>query len=140
VSDTVQRLQDRVDQLLNVLGAHQSLTDRLRAVYGLDVEVAVMFGMLYRRDFVTRDGLYTVMYEDRPECDWPEEKVLDVHLFKLRKAIQGSGIEIVTKWGAGWSMPAASKALVKEKLEAQDIEASTIASANQRPHAVMDGR
>src|SRR5262249_45350001 len=35
------------------------------------------------REFVTRDGLYKVLYEDRPECEWPEEKILDVQICKL---------------------------------------------------------
>jgi hypothetical protein len=83
----VQRLKDRIEQLEDVLGVGKPMTERLALSFGIDIELGVFLGMLYRRQFVTREGLYTVMYEGRPECDWPEPKVLDIHLCRLRKVL-----------------------------------------------------
>lgn len=137
----VQRLKDRIEQLEDVLGVGKPMTERLALSFGIDIELGVFLGMLYRRQFVTREGLYTVMYEGRPECDWPEPKVLDIHLCRLRKVLRTHGATVVTKWGAGWHMPADSKAIIRERLEAHQIELSTIADRNiaDRRRAFLDG-
>jgi len=33
-------------------------------------------GMLLKRDFVTHDALYVVLYAARPECDWPDARIV----------------------------------------------------------------
>lgn len=128
----IRRLQDRIEQYEEVLGIGKSTTERLREIFGLEPERAVMLGLIYKREFVTRDGCYTVMYEGRPECDWPEEKVLDVHLCMVRKRLKPYGIKIVTRFGAGWFMPAESKAIVRAKLEASQVEMAAIAISTRR--------
>src|SRR5260221_2612574 len=100
----VERLRDRVEQLEEVLGIDRSLTSRLRQAFGLEPGKAPILGMLLARDFVTRESLYIVLYADRPECDWPEEKVMDVQICKLRRILRRHGIAIETRWGEGWSM------------------------------------
>ncbi|WP_315731632.1 MULTISPECIES: hypothetical protein [unclassified Bradyrhizobium] len=136
----VQRLQDRIEQLEHVLGVGRSFTDRLRELFGLETEKAIVLGMLYKREFVTRDGLYTVLYGSRPECDWPDEKVLDLQIFMLRRAIKSTGVTITTKWGAGWYMPADSKAVIRGRIEAQQLEVAAVASLRDRRLAFLDGR
>jgi len=68
----LERLRDRVEQLEQALGVDRSLTSRLRTAFGLEPGVAQVMGMLMKRDFVTHDALYVVLYAARPECDWPE--------------------------------------------------------------------
>jgi hypothetical protein len=142
----IQRLQDQVEQLKGLLGIDRPQTERISVVFGLDIEQATVLGMLYRREFVTRDGLYTVMYDARPECDQPEPKILDIHMCRLRKTLKPMGIAFSTKWGAGWHMPAASKAVIRQKLEAHQAEISSLADrigadqAARRRHAFLDGR
>ena len=116
MSDLVERLQDRIEQLKEVIGVDRSLTTQIREALKLEPLKAQIVGMLLSRDFVTRDGLYTVLYAGRPECEWPDEKVLDAQICKLRPALSGKGIEIETKWGDGWSMPHASKQILRKLL------------------------
>lgn len=115
---SAQHLSDRIAALEEVLGQDQSLTSRLRDAYHLEPIHAQILGMLYKRDFVTRDGLYTVLYEGRPESDWPEEKILDVQMCKLRAHLRkrGDKIVIATKWGQGWVMSQASREVIKATL------------------------
>lgn len=137
----VQRLRDRVEQLEGVLGVGKPQTERLREIFGLEPERSVMLGMIYAREFVTRDGCYTVLYEGRPECDWPAEKVLDGHLCAIRKSLRQYGAQVVTKSGSGWHMPPASKAIIREKLQAHQIEISAIADQiGERRQKFLDGR
>lgn len=113
-----QHLHDRITALEEILGQDQSLTGRLRDAYQLEPIHAQILGMLYKRDFVTRDGLYTVLYEGRPESEWPEEKILDVQMCKLRKHLKkrGEKIIIATKWGQGWVLSQDSRSAIKAKL------------------------
>src|SRR5258705_13371921 len=59
------RLRDRVEQLEQLVGVDRSLTSRLRTAFGLEPGVAQVMGMLLKRDFVTHDALYVVLYSAR---------------------------------------------------------------------------
>lgn len=117
-TDREQTLRDRIASLEEVLGQDQDLNSQLRDLYGLERLHAQMLGMLYRRDFVTRDGLYTVLYEGRPEVEWPEEKILDVQMCKLRRHLRrvAPAIIIQTKWGEGWRLLRDSRAKIVRDL------------------------
>ncbi len=119
MSDLVQRLRDRIEQLEGQLCVDRSTVGRMREAFGLEPIHAQILGMLFSREFVTRDGLYTVLYEGRPECEWPGEKMLDVQMCKLRSALKRAGLEIVieTKWGEGWHIGRDDKAKVGERIE-----------------------
>jgi DNA-binding response OmpR family regulator len=52
----------------------------------------------------TKEQLYDDLYGARPECDWPEVKLLDVMVFKLRRKLDPIGLEIRTVWGRGWTI------------------------------------
>jgi hypothetical protein len=119
MSDLVQRLRDRIEQLEGQLCVDRSTVGRMREAFGLEPIHAQILGMLFSREFVTRDGLYTVLYEGRPECEWPDEKMLDVQMCKLRSALKRAGLEIVieTKWGEGWHIGRADKAKIGDKLD-----------------------
>lgn len=129
-------MRDRLSQLEEIIGVNQGLTGQIRAALGVEPDHAEILGMLLRREFVTRDGLYTVLYEDRPECDWPHEKILDVQMCKLRVALkqQKLDVEIKTRWGAGWSISRADKAKLKER-----IGTSKTPNIDARRLAFLDG-
>lgn len=110
----LQRLRDRVDQLQAIIGVDRSTTGRLRDAFGLEIEQAETVGMLYARDFVTRDGLFTVLYGGRPESEWPNDKSLDALMSKLRKRLGEHGITVETKWGEGWFLPPASRSVIRQ--------------------------
>jgi hypothetical protein len=104
------------------LGVDRSTNGRIREVLGIEPRQAQIIGMLPSREFVTRDGLYTVLYEGLPECEWPDEKILDVQICKLRVQLKQRDadrvqvgqsslrLEIKTKWGEGWLMSREDKA------------------------------
>ena len=62
---------------------------------------------------VTREQLYDALYSGRAECDWPEPKIIDVFVCKLRRKLsqlgQCAGIETV--WGRGWRIVGAAPRL-----------------------------
>ena len=119
---TRQSLLDRIEQLETLLGADRSNTARLREAFRLEPLHAQMLGMLLAREFVTREGLFTVLYGARPESEWPDDKQLDVLLCKVRDRLRKCGItiKIVTMAGEGWSMPSADKAKLSAMLKVPD--------------------
>ncbi|MGA7807146.1 helix-turn-helix domain-containing protein [Bradyrhizobium sp.] len=125
MSDLVDRLRGRIEELETLLGVDNSTTGRIREALRLDVTLATILGMLLVREFVSRDGLYTVLYGDRPECDMPDPKGLDVLICKLRARLKPAGIQIKTRWADGWSIPDKAKlrALINAPASAPSISA-----------------
>ena len=121
----VERLKCQIEQLETVIGVDRSATGKLRQALGLEPDQASILGMLLKRDFVTRDGLCTVMYAGRPECDWPDEKVLDVQFCRLRATLKKWDVAIQTARGEGWFMSKPDKKRLQERIEsasAPDLE------------------
>ena len=141
----MERLRDRVAQLEQVLGIDRSLGGKMRDAFGLEPAFVPILGMIYKREFVTRGGLYTVVYGGRPECEWPDERILDVQICKLRKVLKKFGITIKTKWGEGWYMTRANKANVRAALDARaaadaaDFLPAARADLSRRRMAFLEG-
>ncbi|MEW9304521.1 winged helix-turn-helix domain-containing protein [Labrys neptuniae] len=55
---------------------------------------------------VTRDQIYDSLYALRPDCDWPELKIIDVMICKVRPQLAPIGMTIETAWGRGWKLAA----------------------------------
>jgi hypothetical protein len=80
-----------------------------------------ILGILAKRGSITKTGLLQVLYGHRPERDWPDnaEKVIDVELHHLRRALTPFGIEIMTQAAqrghdaTAYCMPSGSRAKVK---------------------------
>ncbi|HEX5509850.1 MAG TPA: helix-turn-helix domain-containing protein [Pseudolabrys sp.] len=119
MSDVVQRLRDRIDELEAVLGTERSMVSRLRQAFGLNRRQAQILGTLLARDMVTRPALYAVLYGDSPDDKWPDDKVLDSHTCCLRRALRNKGVSIRTHWGEGWSIAPADKARIRVMLDGQ---------------------
>ena len=127
--DENERLRDRVEELSRVLGVDRSLTSRLRDGFGLEPGLLPILGMLMKRAFVSHASLYTVLYAGRPECDWPDAKVMDVQICKLRRKLRKHGVGIQTRWGEGWGMSATDKAKVRGILDRSDVGEAAAADA-----------
>ena len=124
-----ERLRDRVEELERVLGVDMSLTERLRDVFDLEPGLTPILGMLMKRAFVSHSSLYTVLYAGRPECDWPNEKVMDVQICKLRRKLRKHGVTVQTRWGEGWMMSMADKAKVRAVVEVFGSDEALAAAA-----------
>lgn len=86
-------------------------------VFGLTGQEAKMFGILYKRELVTKQQALDALYGDRPESDEAEIKIVDVFVCKMRKKMKPFDIQIETVWGRGYRIPAQSKATAAALLE-----------------------
>lgn len=71
-------------------------------------------------------GLYAAACGDRPEVDWPEMKIVDVYVCKLRKKLRayyGENVLIATQWGVGYyAIPYGERAKVMRKDGSKPIQ------------------
>lgn len=104
------RLQDEVDLLKAEKIGHGFLAP---VEWGLTGKEMGVFGLLMERDLASRDNIMFALYSDRID-DWPEAKIVDVFVCKLRKKVEAFGILIETRWGKGYFMSPAMKGFVRE--------------------------
>ena len=116
--DENQRLRDRVEELEMLLGKDTSLASKLCAAYQIEPEMADVLALIFNRNFVSHQSMFTVLFGARPDCDQPDPRVMDVQICKLRRKLRPYGITIKTQWGQGWSMPVASKDRLRAMLRA----------------------
>lgn len=83
--------------------------DRLEVRHGgrgarLTPQIFEVFRFLLnkRGRLARKESLLDWLFQLKPECDWPEDKIADVLVCKLRKALEPIGLEIETVWGVGW--------------------------------------
>ncbi|HJP67538.1 MAG TPA: hypothetical protein VJ846_01455 [Sphingomicrobium sp.] len=127
-----ERLRDYIEQLKGVIGFTDDDQERIRRTFpGMEPIGAQMIAVLFKRDFVTRTGLYSILYGARPDNDMPDESVLDTQLCVARRYLKPNGIEVETIPGSGWFMSKASKAKMKKLIEAGpplDLESVALAT------------
>lgn len=140
MSDLIDRLKSRIEELEGVLGVDRTYSGRLKESFGVEPGLAPILGMLLKRNFVSHESLYIVLYCDRPEADWPEPKVLDVQICKLRKRLKMFGLEIKTRWGEGWSMTVADKVKARAILDAGVAADVTLAALASEAATVLSAR
>jgi DNA-binding response OmpR family regulator len=105
----VSRLQDRVEQLEEVLGTGDDDLELIRrAVPALTTSERKLLGAIHKRRgrVATKDILFEALYGDRPECDQPHAKTVEVLMSKLRGKVAPLGIVIRTEYGSGYFMDA----------------------------------
>jgi hypothetical protein len=117
------RLRARVAELEDALGLTaeipRSLLDPLRYVgtshpWRKAIET---IGVLLARPFVSRDVLFTVLYGERPECDQPGVKAVDMALTYARKSLATYGIKVVNVFGEGWYISDPDKAKLRAVID-----------------------
>ncbi|MBZ9939167.1 winged helix-turn-helix domain-containing protein [Mesorhizobium sp. BR1-1-16] len=53
---------------------------------------------------LSKEAMFDKVYGARPECDWPEPKIIDVMICKMRPKLAPLGLIISTHWGVGYSI------------------------------------
>lgn len=49
------------------------------------------------------DNLYTALCSNRPDCDWPELKIIDVIICKIKKKLSVKNVRLIDcQWGEGY--------------------------------------
>jgi two-component system cell cycle response regulator CtrA len=82
-----------------------------------------ILGFLVNKDKVgRRDAIYTAVYGGRPECDQPAVRLVDVYICRIRAALRGCDIKMVTVFGLGWAIAAADKAKLNAWLKEKEDE------------------
>ena len=108
-----EHLRDRVTQLEETLGVRLEVP----LVLQLTSQEAKIFGVLFKREMVTREVTMDVLYGNRPDADEPEIKIVDVFVSKMRKKLKAFEIGVETVRGRGYRMNAQSKANAAALLE-----------------------
>jgi DNA-binding response OmpR family regulator len=67
----------------------------------------------HNREVATKEAIHTAMYLDRPD-DWPDPKVLDVQVCKMRRILPPDTIETV--WGRGYRLSDAGREWLEDQL------------------------
>lgn len=113
MSETEQ-LRNRVIELEALLGVGNDDVSQLLRVLDATPQQAEIVGFMLRRAVATRDALLTILFGNRPECDHPEPKLIDVQMVKVKRALDKVGIKVQTEWGyGGWALARADKAKLK---------------------------
>jgi DNA-binding response OmpR family regulator len=108
-----EQLREKIARLEETLGTRIETPMVLR----LTGQEAKMFGILLKRELVTKQQALDVLYGHLPPEDEAEAKIVDVFVCKMRKKLTPWQIEIETVWGRGYRMPAQSKAAAAALLE-----------------------
>lgn len=80
----------------------------------LTTHEAALVGHLLARDICTKQSCLAATSAVDILGDQPDIKIIDVYICKVRKKLAPFGIEIVTRWGVGYAMPAESKKILRE--------------------------
>jgi two-component system cell cycle response regulator CtrA len=106
-------LRDRVEELEQILGMKN---DQLY-VLGLSFTPTKLLGLILHRKRVSRDQAMVALYDG---CnDRPDDRVIDVYMCHIRKALKPHDIQIETLWSVGWSMTEGNKQRLRELVERQ---------------------
>lgn len=75
-------------------------------------EEGVLRALLGANGVLTKDRIMHALYANRIDAE-PQPKIVDVFVCKLRRKIAPFGVTIETVWGRGYSLPEASKAILR---------------------------
>jgi two-component system, cell cycle response regulator CtrA len=109
--DYIDALQNRIEELEDIFGIKSYLP-----VIKMSGTLLRMAGIICKREVADKTSMWTLLYGDLPECDWPEPKILDVNICKLRKHLNEHGVTINTIWGVGWHVVPEHRSKLKELL------------------------
>lgn len=116
--EQIELLQEHVLQLRAMLGLEISRERRVQliAAFRLTPHEATLLGVLLNSRLLSKDlALHALV--DPGSDDYPEEKILDVYICKLRKRLKPHGIEIRTFWAEGYHLAPAERAKIEAVLE-----------------------
>lgn len=102
-----EELQYRVCELQEAVGTRFDVP----MCFPLTRRETELFGVLMQRELATKEMILTALYGGMDE---PCLKIVDVFVCKMRKKLNGFGIEISTLWGRGYYLSKEMKARVRE--------------------------
>lgn len=108
VADQIEELREQVRQLRAALGVARRWPDDWR----LTRSETVMLGVLVARDMATKNTLVVALGLDRAER--PSDKLVEVHLSRLRRKVKARGIHIRNRVGTGWFLSREDRARLRE--------------------------
>jgi hypothetical protein len=112
-ANELHRLRDRVEELEQLLGiVAEDVVDRFIAL-GISPGEKRILNVLFTWKLVRREKLYTLLYGNRPECDQPDVRTIDVQICRLRKYLSAFNIAIGTQRDAGWFITEENKEKLK---------------------------
>ncbi|WP_018701422.1 winged helix-turn-helix domain-containing protein [Amorphus coralli] len=101
-------LRERIAELEQILFGEAWLPP---VEWGLTPAEAKVAGVLVTRELASKPAIVAALYAHRPD-DQPDDKVIDVFVYKMRRKLLPFGIEIRTLWGRGYHLdPTVRKAL-----------------------------
>ena len=112
-------LEARVTELEEGLLA--DFEPEMQVAFGLSPKQSRLLGVLARRQQVSKDMAMAVLYGG--ETDPPSDKILDVFICKIRRAI-APNYRIKTIFGVGWFMPADQRAELRERFVAPAVRSA----------------
>jgi len=119
--DLIAKLEAENDDLrerLRLLEKSLGIRIETPLMLGLTGAEAKVFGILLKREMVTKQQAMDVLYGDRAaEDEEAEIKIVDVFVCKLRKKLKRFNIAVETVWGRGYRMSAQAKAIAAQLLE-----------------------
>lgn len=83
----------------------------------LTVQESKVMGVLLSRELATKSSIMTALYVDRHDGEVSEAKIVDVFICKIRSKLAPWNIEIKTRWGQGYFIPAAQRRELAEKYQ-----------------------
>lgn len=119
----LQRALDRIEELEELLGISESDAMLYRRALRLDPDSARVLGFIVARRgrIASKDNLFTVLYGARPEAEWPQtsNKIIEVRIHGIRKALRPLGVEIETVVGEGYYITPAHRTRLMAFLHGQ---------------------
>lgn len=106
----LERLRERVRELEAVLGLRIDLPNAL----GLTPIETRIVGILISREIVSGEAIFSAVYGGKPYADQPDQKVVEVHLVKIRRKLRKHGVKIKNSYGVGYYIEKADRAKLKE--------------------------
>ncbi len=115
---TYDQLQDRIEELEELLGTDDDQLSKTKSRLGVSPLTAKTIGYMSRREFTTRNSLWIALYGMVNDNEQPEEKALDQWIFRARRALRPHGITIKNDFGRGWKISPEDRAKVHELIAA----------------------
>jgi DNA-binding response OmpR family regulator len=105
-AQTVERLQNRIHELEELLGATTEFPPSLR----LTLSEEALLDILFKREIVTQAAACAILYGSHADGGPSDPRnVVSVLIMRLRKKVAAHGIEIKTRSGVGYYMTSEAK-------------------------------
>lgn len=114
--ETLERENGELRERIALLEEQLGIRFETPLCLNLTSQEARLFGILLKRDLVTKQIAMIALYGHKPDCDEAEIKIVDVFVCKLRKKLAPFSIVIETQWGQGYFLGPRSKEIARALL------------------------